>query len=116
MNVLVTGGAGFIGAHSCRVLLEAGHRVTALDDLSHGKREAVPPGADLVVLDVRSPQLAAELERVRPDAVLHLAAQMDVRRSVSDPMHDASVNVLGTVNALSAARRAGARRFVFASP
>jgi UDP-glucose 4-epimerase len=115
MRAVVTGGAGFIGAHSCRVLLEAGHEVTALDDLSHGKREALPPGADLVVMDVRSPQLATELARLRPDAVLHLAAQMDVRHSVADPMHDASVNVLGTVNALAAARRAGARRFVFAS-
>jgi UDP-glucose 4-epimerase len=115
MRVVVTGGAGFIGAHSCRAVLEAGHAVTALDDLSHGKREALPPGADLVVMDVRSPQLADEFQRLRPDAVLHLAAQMDVRRSVADPMHDASVNVLGTVNALAAARRAGARRFVFAS-
>jgi UDP-glucose 4-epimerase len=115
MHVLVTGGAGFIGAHSCRVLLEGGHRVTALDDLSHGKREALPQGADLRVFDVRSPQLAAELAQLRPDAVLHLAAQMDVRHSVADPMHDASINVLGTVNALAAARRAGAKRFVLAS-
>jgi UDP-glucose 4-epimerase len=115
MHVLVTGGAGFIGAHSCRVLLEGGHRVTALDDLSHGRRDALPAGADLHVLDVRSPQLAAELDRLRPDAVLHLAAQMDVRRSVADPMHDASINVLGTVNVLAAARRAGASRLVFAS-
>ena len=115
MHVLVTGGAGFIGAHSCRLLLEAQHRVTALDDLSHGKREALPASADLIVVDVRAPDLGAQLERLRPDAVLHLAAQMDVRRSVADPMHDASVNVLGTVNVLAAARRAGARRFVFAS-
>src|SRR5215831_12931605 len=110
MRVVVTGGAGFIGSHSCRILLEAGHAVTAVDDLSHGKKEAVPAGADLLVIDVRSPQLAAELSRLRPDAVLHLAAQMDVRHSVADPMHDASVNVLGTVNALAAARR-----FVLAS-
>ena len=115
MHVLVTGGAGFIGAHSCRVLLEARHRVTALDDLSHGTREALPAGADLLVVDVRAPDLGTLIERLRPDAVLHLAAQMDVRRSVADPMHDASVNVLGTVNVLAAAKRAGARRFVFAS-
>ena len=115
MHVVVTGGAGFIGAHSVRALLEAGHRVTALDDLSHGKREALPQAADLLVMDVRSPQLSAEMQRLRPDAVLHLAAQMDVRQSVADPMHDASVNVLGTVNVLAAARRAGAGRFVFAS-
>ena len=115
MRVVVTGGAGFIGAHSCRALLEAGHAVTAVDDLSHGTREAIPRGADLLVIDVRSPQLGAELARLRPEAVLHLAAQMDVRRSVADPLYDASVNVLGTVNALAATRRAGARRFVFAS-
>jgi UDP-glucose 4-epimerase len=115
MRIVVTGGAGFIGAHSCRALIEAGHDVVAIDDLSHGTREAVPAGAALVVMDVRSPQLGTELLRLRPDAVVHLAAQMDVRRSVADPIHDASVNVLGTVNALAAARSAGARRFVFAS-
>jgi len=67
------------------------------------------------VLDVRAPELGEELVQRRPEAVLHLAAQMDVRRSVADPLYDASVNVIGTVNALAAARRAGARRFVFAS-
>jgi UDP-glucose 4-epimerase len=115
MRVVVTGGAGFIGAHSARKLLGRGHEVHAVDDLSHGKREAVPQGATLHVLDVRSPdflKLAAEL---KPDAVLHLAAQMDVRKSVADPADDASINVLGTVNALEAARRGGAKRFVFAS-
>src|SRR5438309_6017631 len=102
-------------ATSSPVLTRSGHRAQALDDLSHGKREAVPACADLVVLDVRSPQLAAEVQRLRPDAVLHLAAQMDVRRSVAEPTLDASINVLGTVNMLAAARRAGVTRFVFAS-
>jgi len=115
MQVIVTGGAGFIGAHTCRALLARGHRVTAVDDLSHGKREAVPDGVDLVVLDVRDPKLMAEMEKRRPDAVVHLAAQMDVRKSVADPLFDASVNVLGTLGALESARRAGVRRFVFAS-
>jgi UDP-glucose 4-epimerase len=115
MQVIVTGGAGFIGAHTCRALLARGHRVTAVDDLSHGKREAVPDGVELVVLDVRDPKLMAEMEKRRPDAIVHLAAQMDVRKSVADPLFDASVNVLGTLGALESARRAGVRRFVFAS-
>jgi UDP-glucose 4-epimerase len=115
MKVVVTGGAGFIGAHSGRLLLGRGHEVHAVDDLSHGKREAVPPGATLHVLDVRSPDLFKLAAELKPDAFLHLAAQMDVRKSVADPADDASINVLGTVNALEAARRGGARRFVFAS-
>src|SRR5260370_15443616 len=112
MRVLVTGGAGFIGGHSCRLLQERGHEVAALDDLSHGKRENVPEGVRLVVRDIRA---AHVLQGEQPDAVLHLAAQMDVRKSVADPLFDASVNVLGTVNLLEAARRAGVKRFVFAS-
>ena len=115
MHVVVTGGAGFIGAHSARELIARGHRVTAIDDLSHGKREALPPEAPLHVLDVRSTELASLLRELRPDAVLHLAAQMDVRRSMADPLFDASVNVLGTVSTLQAAAVAGVRRFVFAS-
>src|SRR5260221_2717040 len=115
MHVLVTGGAGFIGAHAARALLARGHRVTVVDDLSHGKREGVPDGAVLHVVDVRSPEVAALLRQLAPDAILHLAAQMDVRRSMADPLFDASVNVLGTVNMLEAARVAGVKRFVFAS-
>jgi UDP-glucose 4-epimerase len=115
MRVLVTGGAGFIGGHSCRMLLERGHEVAAADDLSSGRRENVPAGAALHTVDVRSTSLVSLIERFKPDAVLHLAAQMDVRRSVADPLFDASVNVLGTLNALEASRRAGVRRFVLAS-
>jgi UDP-glucose 4-epimerase len=115
MHLLVTGGAGFIGAHSARALLGRGHRVTVVDDLSHGRREAVPKGADLVVLDIRAPELIPLFDARRFDAVLHLAAQMDVRKSVADPLYDASINVLGTLNLLEAARRAGVKRFVFAS-
>jgi UDP-glucose 4-epimerase len=115
MRVLVTGGAGFIGAHSVRALLDRGHRVTVVDDLSHGRREAVPEGADLVVMDIRAPEIVRLFESSGFEAVLHLAAQMDVRRSVADPLFDASVNVLGTLNLLEAGRRAGVKRFVFAS-
>ena len=115
MHVLVTGGAGFIGSHTTRALLARGHQVTAVDDLSHGRRENVPDGAALEVLDVRAPALHALFAERKPEAVLHLAAQMDVRRSVADPVFDAQVNVLGTVNVLEAAARAGVGRVVFAS-
>ena len=115
MHILISGGAGFIGAHTCSELVAHGHRVTAVDDLSRGRPELLPAGVGLEVLDVRAPELLATLERLRPDAVLHLAAQMDVRKSVADPTFDASVNVLGTVNLLEAAHRAGVKRFCFAS-
>src|SRR5437660_1635061 len=115
MHVVVTGGAGFIGAQSVRALLERGHRVSVVDDLSHGRREAVPQGAQLIILDVRKPELFSLFEDEKPEAVLHLAAQMDVRKSVADPLYDASINVRGTLCALEAARRCGAGRFVFAS-
>src|SRR5258708_38445377 len=111
MRVLVSGGARFVGGDSCRLLRERGHEVAALDDLSHGKRENVPEGVRLVVRDIRA---ADVLQGEKPDAVLHLAAQMDVRKSVADPLFDASVNVLGTLNVLEGARRAGVKRFVFA--
>jgi hypothetical protein len=115
MRVLVTGGAGFIGGHSVRALLDRGHRITVVDDLSRGRRQAVPERAELVVTDIRAPELLSIFNSSRFDAVLHLAAQMDVRRSVAEPLYDASVNVLGTLNVLEAARRTDVKRFVFAS-
>ena len=115
MRVLVTGGAGFIGAHSVRHLLARGHRVAVVDDLSHGRREAVAEAAAFTLLDVRDAGIERLLAEQKIEAVLHLAAQIDVRRSVAEPLFDASVNVLGTLNVLEAARRTGVRRFVFAS-
>ena len=121
MRSLVTGGAGFIGSNLVDGLLERGDEVTALDDLSTGRRDNLAPalerGAELVEGDVVDAAAVAELvERVRPDAVFHLAAQIDVRRSVSEPDFDASVNVVGTVNLLEALRRAAPDApFVFAS-
>src|SRR5436190_6928300 len=112
MRALVTGGAGFIGSHVVEALLARGDEVHALDDLSKGRRENVPPGAELHVADIRQPDDV--FDAVRPEAVLHLAAQADVRSSVERPDHDADVNVLGTVHILEAARRHGAG-IVFAS-
>jgi len=114
-RVLVTGGAGFIGSHVVEAHLAAGHEVTVLDDLSSGRRENVPPAARLVVADIRSPE-ARRLAATGAFTVLnHHAAQMDVRRSVADPVFDAEVNVTGLLNVLEGARAGGVRRVVFAS-
>jgi UDP-glucose 4-epimerase len=115
IRAIVTGGAGFIGSHVADALLARGDRVAVVDDLSSGKRERVPGAAEFHQLDIRSgADLHALAAEFRPDAVLHLAAQADVRVSVDDPGHDADVNVRGTAQVLEAARRAGAR-VVFSS-
>ena len=115
-SALITGGAGFIGSHVADALVSHGSRVTVLDDLSNGKRENVPAEAEFRQLDVGSRE-AAELIRTGGfDVVCHLAAQMDVRRSVADPVFDATVNVVGGLNVLAAAHASDARpRVVFAS-
>jgi UDP-glucose 4-epimerase len=112
MRAVVTGGAGFIGSHAVEALLARGDEVHVLDDLSKGRRERVAAGAELHVGDIREPD--AVFDAARPDLVLHLAAQADVRVSVDDPARDADVNVVGTVRILEAARRHGAK-VVFSS-
>ena len=115
MRVLVTGGAGFIGSHIVDAALAAGHEVAALDDLSSGKRENLPASAALHVVDVRD---QAAVRRVfaafRPEVVSHQAAQVSVSASVREPLVDASVNVIGSLHVLEAAREHGVRRLVFA--
>ena len=112
MRAVVTGGAGFIGSHVVEALLARGDEVHVLDDLSSGKRENLAEGARLHEADIRAPD--GVFDAVRPDAVLHLAAQTDVRVSVEHPDYDADVNVLGTLRILEAARRHGAK-IVFSS-
>jgi UDP-glucose 4-epimerase len=109
-RVLVTGGAGFIGSHVCEAYLREGWSVTVLDDLSTGRRENVPDGAELVEMDIRSDEVEALFAERRFEVLNHHAAQVDVRKSVADPVFDASVNVLGLLNLLEAARRTGVRR------
>jgi UDP-glucose 4-epimerase len=120
MRSLVTGGAGFIGSTLVDALLARGDEVTVLDDLSSGRRpnleSALEAGAKLVEADVSDPQAVdAAFANAAPELVCHLAAQIDVRRSVTDPVFDLGVNVGGTINLLDAAGRAGTGRFVFAS-
>ena len=114
-TVCITGGAGFIGSHLAEAFVERGHRVLVVDDLSGGRSENVPAGAELHVLDIRSPEAARLVQEAGVDVLVHHAAQMDVRRSVEDPVFDADVNVLGGLNLLEAARRGGVRQVLFAS-
>ena len=113
MSVIVTGGAGFIGSHVVEALLGRGDEVHVVDDLSTGSRANVPAAATLHVHDIREP-LGAIVRDVGAEAIVHFAAQADVRVSVAEPDRDAAINVVGTVNVLEAARNVGAR-VVFAS-
>ncbi|HEY2959475.1 MAG TPA: NAD-dependent epimerase/dehydratase family protein, partial [Actinomycetota bacterium] len=120
MRTLVTGGAGFIGSALVDRLVDEGHEVVVLDDLSSGSVEnladALASGhAEHVEADIAGPGLGTVLAEARPEVVFHLAAQIDVRRSVSEPIFDLGVNVAGTVNLLEAARQTQARRFILAS-
>ncbi len=120
MKALVTGGAGFIGSHLVDALLERGDEVLVLDDLSTGRREnldqAIAAGARLEEVDVTNgPAVLAAAEKQAPEAIFHLAGQIDVRVAVADPGFDAAANVVGTVNVLEAARIAGAQRLIFSS-
>src|SRR5437867_4988201 len=110
-HVLVTGGAGFIGSHLVDAYLERGWRVSVVDDLSTGDRSNLNPRATFYEADIAKVDLA----EIQPDVINHHAAQMDVRRSVSDPVFDAVVNVLGSVSLLQKAVEIGVKRFIFAS-
>jgi UDP-glucose 4-epimerase len=119
-TALVTGGAGFIGSHVADLFLDRGFQVTIVDNLASGRRENLPPAARFVEASITSPEAAALVRDGGFDVVLHLAAQIDVRKSVADPVFDATQNVLGSLNLLEAGRQAKlatgrAPRFVFAS-
>lgn len=113
--VVITGGAGFIGSHLADAFLARGWAVHILDDMSGGRLENVPEGAELHELDIRSREAAALIESLAPRVLVHQAAQMDVRRSVADPSFDADVNIRGTLNLLEACRLAGVKQVLFAS-
>ncbi|WP_020498193.1 NAD-dependent epimerase/dehydratase family protein [Sciscionella marina] len=120
MHALVTGGAGFIGSTLVDLLLSEGHRVTVLDDLSRGSKDnlagALAGGTcSLVEADITGEELPGIVRDAAPEVIFHLAAQIDVRSSVTDPLADARANVLGTINLAEAARKAGVRKIVFSS-
>jgi UDP-glucose 4-epimerase len=115
MKVLVTGGAGFIGSNVADLYIEQGYEVIIVDDLSTGRRSNINPNAEFYELDIRSPQLREVFEQERPDFVNHHAAQMDVRRSVAEPILDADINILGSINLIECARRYDVKKFVYIS-
>ena len=115
MKVLVTGGAGFIGSHLVDRLVMEGHEAVVVDNLATGKRRNINRAARFYKMDIQSWRLERVFRNERPNVVMHLAAQMDVRKSVEDPMFDAQVNVLGTLNVLQQAVKHGVRKVIFSS-
>ena len=115
MKVLVTGGAGFIGSHLVDRLVQEGNEVVVIDNLSTGKRKQVNKKAQFYKMDIRSKRIERVFRKERPLIVVHLAAQMNVRLSTEDPVFDAEVNILGTINLLEHAVKNGVRKVSFAS-
>jgi UDP-glucose 4-epimerase len=115
-KALVTGGAGFIGSHVAELFIANGWNVTVVDDLSSGKRENLPAKAEFHEMSVTSPEFARLVSAGKFDVAVHLAAQMDVRKSVADPVADAHTNIIGALNLMEALRRSGApTRVIFTS-
>lgn len=115
MNILVTGGAGFIGSNVADAFIEAGHTVVILDDFSSGKQENVNPKAKVYRMDVQDPVVEGIFRDEKIEVMCHHAAQMDVRKSVADPKFDASVNVLGFLNLMEHGRKYGLKKVLFSS-
>ena len=115
MRILVTGGAGFIGSHVVDSFIKAGHHVAVVDNLSTGRRANLNPRATFYEVDIRVPELCQVIERERPDVISHHAAQMDVRRSMAEPLFDADNNILGSLNLLECARKLGVRKVIYIS-
>jgi UDP-glucose 4-epimerase len=115
MKILITGGAGFIGSNVTDRLIELGHSVAIVDNLSTGKKENINSKADFYEYDIREKDLISIFKMVMPEIVIHNAAQLSVRLSVEDPLYDSSVNVLGGLNVFNCSSRCGATKVIFAS-
>jgi UDP-glucose 4-epimerase len=114
-RILVTGGAGFIGSQVAQSFVDAGHEVAVVDNLSTGKQEYVPAGAEFFPYDIKSLEAFTLIGAWRPQVLVHLAAQMSVQASVSDPVYDAQDNILGSLNLLQAAAQVGVSKVIFSS-
>ncbi len=114
-TALVTGGAGFIGSHLVDRLLEEGHKVAVIDNLSTGKLKNLNSGATFYHMDITNPSVQDIFQREQPDLVYHLAAQISVSESTKDPVKDGETNVIGTLRLLEAVRRSGIEKFIYSS-
>ena len=115
MRITVTGGAGFIGSHLVDRLIEDGHTVQVIDNLYTGNKEFVHSKAQFVELDIRDPKLYSVLEEFRPDYIFHEAAQTEVSTSMTDPMLDCDINLMGLINLLNAAVKLDIKKFLMPS-
>jgi UDP-glucose 4-epimerase len=115
VKIVVTGGAGFIASHIVDAYVDEGHEVHIIDDFSTGQKTTINAKAAVHRLDIADSQTASLIEKIRPDVLNHHAAQMDLRRSVEDPLFDARINILGFVNLLEAAKNVKVKKVIFAS-
>lgn len=115
MKILITGGAGFIASNIADLYLELGHEVVIVDNLVTGQKENIPTAAKFYEMDICDERIKNIFEMERPDMVSHHAAQMDVRKSVAEPVYDATVNILGSINLLQNSVRYKVKKFIFAS-
>jgi len=115
VKILITGGAGFIGSHAVDLYIAQGHEVVVVDDLSTGRKANLNPAAHFYKCDIRDPQVEDIIRREQPQVINHHAAQMDVRYSVTHPLFDADVNVLGSLHLIELARQHGVKRFIYIS-
>jgi UDP-glucose 4-epimerase len=115
MNILITGGAGFIGSHIVDAYLQLGHRVVILDNLSSGKKENIPSKAVFYEMDLLDPQVEKLIRDEKIEVINHHAAQISVTHSVTDPLEDANINIMGSIKLLETAKSCGVKKFIFAS-
>jgi len=115
MKILITGGAGFIASHIQDAYIKKGHKVVIVDNLVTGSKKNLNPKTKFYKVDITSPLVKSIIKKEKPDIINHHAAQMDVRKSVADPIFDARTNILGIINLLEGAREVGVKKFIFAS-
>jgi UDP-glucose 4-epimerase len=115
MKILVTGGAGFIGSHLVDALIKRGHKVVVIDNLSTGKRENINKKAKFYKIDICSPKIGEIFKKEKPEIVFHFAAQINVRKSIENPLKDAKTNILGSLNVLENCKKYKIKKIIFAS-